>query len=32
MIHIDQTHALEPLDKGAGWHTGEVAETYPSGL
>jgi len=22
MIHIDQTHALEPLDKGAGWHTG----------
>jgi erythromycin esterase-like protein len=32
MIHIDQTHALEPLDKGRVWHTGEAPETYPSGV
>lgn len=32
MIHIDETHALEPLDKGAGWHSGEAPETYPSGV
>lgn len=32
MIHIDQTSALEPLDKGAAWVTGEAPETYPSGI
>jgi erythromycin esterase-like protein len=32
MIHIDQTQALEPLDKGKVWHTGEAPETYPSAL
>ncbi|MDB5871336.1 MAG: Erythromycin esterase [Ramlibacter sp.] len=32
MIHIDRTDALEPLDKGATWHTGEAPETYPSAL
>lgn len=32
VIHIDQTHALEPLDKGPVWHTGEAPETYPSAL
>ena len=32
VIHIDETHALEPLDKVAGWHTGEPPETYPSGV
>ena len=32
MIHIDQTHALEPLDRGPVWHTGEAPETYPSGV
>ena len=32
MIHIDETSALEPLDKGAVWSTGEVPETYPSGI
>jgi erythromycin esterase-like protein len=32
VIHIDMTHALEPLDKGPVWHTGEAPETYPSGV
>lgn len=32
MIHIDETSALEPLDKGPVWHTGEAPETYPSGM
>lgn len=32
MIHIDETRALEPLEKGAGWTHGEVPETFPSGL
>ncbi len=32
VIHIDETHALEPLDRVAAWHTGEPPETYPSGV
>jgi erythromycin esterase-like protein len=32
VIHIDETTALEPLDRGSGWHTGEPPETYPSGV
>jgi erythromycin esterase-like protein len=32
IIHIDETHALEPLDKVAAWNTGEPPETYPSGV
>jgi erythromycin esterase-like protein len=32
LIHIDRTHALEPLDKGALWQAGEAPETYPSGI
>jgi erythromycin esterase-like protein/predicted phosphoribosyltransferase len=32
LIHIDQTSALEPLDQGPVWHTGEAPETYPSGV
>jgi erythromycin esterase-like protein/predicted phosphoribosyltransferase len=32
VIHIDETRAVEPLERTAGWETGEVAETYPSGL
>lgn len=32
MIHIDETQALEPLDKGTVWRSGEVPETYPSGI
>lgn len=32
MIHIDETHALEPLDRGPVWNGIEVPETYPSGV
>ena len=32
LIHFDQTSALEPLDKGTVWSTGEAPETFPSGL
>ena len=32
MIHIDQTSAQEPLDKGPLWNTGEAPETFPSGI
>jgi len=32
LIHFDQTHAVEPLDRTSGWDTGEPPETYPSGL
>jgi erythromycin esterase-like protein/predicted phosphoribosyltransferase len=32
MIHIDQTHALEPLEPTSVWIAGENPETYPSGL
>ena len=32
MIHIDETRALEPLVAEPGWHAGEAAETWPSGL
>ncbi len=29
LIHIDQTRALEPLERTAQWETGEPPETYP---
>ncbi|NML85906.1 erythromycin esterase family protein [Polaromonas sp.] len=33
LIHIDETTALEPLDKGQLWSpAGEAPETFPSGL
>lgn len=32
VLHIDETRALEPLDRTVGWETGEPAETYPTGL
>ena len=32
VIHIDETRAVEPLERSAGWEAGELAETYPSGL
>jgi erythromycin esterase-like protein/predicted phosphoribosyltransferase len=32
VIHIDETRAVEPLERTAMWDAGEVAETYPSGL
>ena len=32
VLHFDVTQAVEPLDRTAGWDTGEPAETFPSGL
>jgi len=32
MIHFDDTSAVEPLNRAAQWHRGEMDETYPSGL
>jgi erythromycin esterase-like protein len=32
MLHLDQTVALEPLERTAGWEGGELPETYPSGM
>jgi erythromycin esterase-like protein len=29
VIHVDETRALEPLERTAGWEVGEVPETYP---
>jgi erythromycin esterase-like protein/predicted phosphoribosyltransferase len=29
VIHIDETRAVEPLERTAGWEQGEVPETYP---
>jgi erythromycin esterase-like protein len=32
LIHIDETRAVEPLERTAGWALGEPPETYPSAL
>jgi erythromycin esterase-like protein len=32
VLHIDETRAVEPLERVAEWTTGEVQETYPSAL
>jgi erythromycin esterase-like protein/predicted phosphoribosyltransferase len=32
VIHIDDTRAVEPLERTAGWERGEVPETYPSAV
>jgi erythromycin esterase-like protein len=32
VIHIDETRAVEPLERSAGWEAGEMADTFPSGL
>jgi erythromycin esterase-like protein len=29
VIHIDETRAVEPLERSAGWERGEAPETYP---
>lgn len=31
VIHIDETRAVEPLERTAGWIRGELPETFPSG-
>jgi erythromycin esterase-like protein/predicted phosphoribosyltransferase len=32
VIHIDETHALEPLERTSQWEAGELPETFPSGV
>jgi erythromycin esterase-like protein len=32
VIHIDETRAVEPLERAAGWERGELPETYPTAL
>jgi erythromycin esterase-like protein len=32
VIHVDRTHALEPLERTARWDEGEPPETFPSGI
>ena len=32
IIHIDRTHALQPLDLPPSWQSEEIPDTYPSGL
>jgi erythromycin esterase-like protein len=32
LVHIDETRAVEPLERTPLWADGEVAETFPSGL
>jgi erythromycin esterase-like protein len=32
ILHFDQTRALEPLERTAGWERGEMPETYPTGM
>jgi erythromycin esterase-like protein len=32
VVHFDETQALEPLERTAGWDAGEPPETYPFGV
>jgi erythromycin esterase-like protein len=32
LIHLDETRALEPLERNAVWDKGEAPETFPTGL
>ncbi len=32
VIHFDETHALEPLEREALWQSGEPPETFPTGV
>jgi erythromycin esterase-like protein len=32
VIHLDETHALEPLERSSEWEAGELPETYPWGV
>jgi erythromycin esterase-like protein len=29
VVHVDETRAVEPLERTARWEEGEVPETYP---
>jgi erythromycin esterase-like protein len=32
VVHLDVTHALEPLERNSTWDEGELPETFPEGL
>jgi erythromycin esterase-like protein/predicted phosphoribosyltransferase len=32
VIHLDETHALEPLERTSQWEAGELPDTYPWGV
>lgn len=32
VIHLDETRALEPLERESLWDAGELPEAYPTGL
>jgi hypothetical protein len=32
VLHMDETRAVEPLERNAEWERGEVPETFPSGV
>lgn len=32
VLHFDETRAIEPLERTGEWETGEVPETFPSGM
>jgi erythromycin esterase-like protein len=32
VVHFDNTRAVEPLERNTEWETGEVPETFPSGI
>lgn len=32
LIHFDETHARQPLEPHAKWESGELPETFPSGI
>jgi erythromycin esterase-like protein len=32
VIHIDETHAVEPLERTSEWELGELPDTYPWGV
>ncbi len=32
IIHLDETRAVEPLEREAAWDTEEAPETFPSGV
>jgi hypothetical protein len=32
LIHIDETNAVDPLNKGSVWSTGKAPETFPTGM
>lgn len=32
VVHLDETRAVGPLERTAGWEAGELPETYPSAV